>query len=66
MKLFHKIFLCFVVLFGIAFQVTGCLLVNFVYKNAIDQEKKYAFQEFQHNKYILKSILDFQHDLFLQ
>lgn len=32
MKLFHKIFLCFVVLFGIAFQVAGCLLVNFVYK----------------------------------
>lgn len=66
MKLFHKIFLCFVVLFGIAFQVTGCLLVNFVYKNAIDQEKKYAFQEFQHNKYILQSILYLQPELFVE
>ena len=38
MKLFHKIFLLLVVLFGIAFRVTGCLLVNFVYKNAIDKK----------------------------
>lgn len=57
MKLFHKIFLCFVVVFSIAFQVAGFLLINFSYENAIEQEKKFAFQEFQYNKYILQSIL---------
>ncbi len=57
MKLFHKIFLCFVLLFGTAFQAAGFLLVNYAYGNAIEQEKKYAFQEFQQNKYILQSIL---------
>ena len=57
MKLFHKIFICFVVLFGIAFQVAGCLLINFSYEKAIEQEKRFAVQEFQHNKYIMLSAL---------
>ena len=48
MKLFHKIFLCFVVIFGITFQVAGYLFINFAYENAIDQEKKIAFQDFQY------------------
>ena len=64
MKLFHKIFLCFVLLFGIAFQAAGFLLVNYAYGNAIEQEKKYAFQEFQQNKYILQSILYLEPELF--
>lgn len=63
MKLFHKIFLCFVLLFGIAFQTAGFLLVNYAYGNAIEQEKKYAFQEFQQNKYILQSILYLEPEL---
>lgn len=57
MKLFHKVFLCFVVLFGIAFQAAGVLLIDYAYENAIEQEKKYALQQFQYNKYILQSIL---------
>jgi len=57
MKLFHKIFLCFVLILGVAFQTAGYLLINFAYENAIEQEKKYAFQDFQYNKYILQSIL---------
>ena len=57
MKLFHKIFICFVVLFGITFQAAGYLLINFAYENAIEQEKRFALQEFQHNKYILQSVL---------
>lgn len=57
MKLSFKIFLCFVILFGITFQAAGYLLINFAYQNAIGQEKKMAVQEFQHNKYILQSIL---------
>lgn len=57
MKLFHKIFLCFIVIFGITFQVAGYLLINYAYGNAIEQEKKLAFQSFQYNKYILQSIL---------
>lgn len=57
MKLFHKIFICFVVLFGIAFQVAGCLLINFSYEKAVEQEKRLAVQEFQHNKYIMLSVL---------
>ncbi len=64
MKLFHKIFLCFVLLFGIAFQAAGFLLVNYAYGNAVEQEKKYAFQEFQQNKYILQSILYLEPELF--
>lgn len=57
MKLFHKIFLCFVVIFGVTFQAAGYLLVNFAYQNAVEQEKKLAFQSFQYNQYILQSIL---------
>lgn len=57
MKLFHKIFICFVVLFGITFQAAGYLLINFAYEKAIGQEKRFALQEFQHNKYILQSVL---------
>lgn len=57
MRLFHKIFLCFVVIFSITFQVAGYLLINHTYGNAISQEKKLAFQNFQYNRYILQSIL---------
>lgn len=57
MKLFHKIFLCFVVIFGIAFQVAGFFLINFAYKTTMEQEKKLAIQDFQHNRYILQSIM---------
>lgn len=64
MKLFHKIFFCFVLLFGIAFQAAGCLLIDHAYGNAVEQEKKYAFQEFQQNKYLLQSILYLEPDLF--
>ena len=62
MKLFHKIFLCFIVIFGAAFQMAGYLLINFAYGNAMGQEKKLAFQEFQYNRYILQSILYSQPD----
>ena len=47
MKLFHKIFLCFVVIFGITFQAAGYLLINYAYGNAVGQQKKIAFQDFQ-------------------
>lgn len=57
MKLFHKIFLCFVVVFSIAFQVAGYLLISFSYGNAVEQEKEFAFQGFQYNRYILQSIM---------
>jgi len=57
MKLFHKIFLCFVIIFGVTFSAAGFLLINYAYHNSIEREKKFAFQEFQYNKYILQSIL---------
>ncbi len=57
MKMFHKIFLYFVIIFGVTFSATGFLLINYAYHNSIEQEKKFAFQEFQYNKYILQSIL---------
>lgn len=57
MRLFHKIFICFVVLFGITFQAAGYLLIHFAYEKTIEQEKRFALQEFQHNKYILQSVL---------
>lgn len=57
MKLFHKIFLCFVIIFGITFQVAGYLLINYAYENALAQSKTLAFQDFQYNRYILQSIL---------
>lgn len=63
MKLFHKIFLCFVVLFGVSFQAAGFLLIDHAYENAVEQEKKYALQQFQYNKYILQSILYSEPDL---
>lgn len=65
MKLFHKIFLCFIIIFGITFQVVGYLLINFAYGNVIEQEKKLAVQDFQYNRYILQSILFSEPDFFL-
>lgn len=64
MKLFHKLFLCFVVIFGISFQIAGFLMIHFAYENAIEQEKKFAFQEFQYNKYILQSMMYSQPGLY--
>lgn len=46
MKLFHKIFLCFIVIFGAAFQMAGYLLINFAYGNAMGQEKSSPFRNF--------------------
>lgn len=65
-ELFARIeaFLCFGLLFGSAFQAAGFLRVSYAYRNAIEQEKKYAFQEFQQNKYILQSILYLEPELF--
>ena len=57
MRLFHKIFLCFIVIFGFAFQAAGFLLLNFAYNNSIEQEKRYAAQQFQYNRYILRSMM---------
>lgn len=66
MRLFHKICLSFIVIFGITFQVAGYLLINFAYGNAIEQEKKIAFQNFQYNRYILQSILYSEPEFFKQ
>lgn len=57
MKLFHKIFLSFVVLFSILLQIAGVLLLTRSWENALEQEKKFALSQFQYNKYILQSIL---------
>ena len=57
MRLFHKIFLCFIIIFGFAFQAAGFLLLNFAYNNSIEQEKRYAAQQFQYNRYILRSMM---------
>lgn len=66
MKLFHKIFLCFIIIFGITFQSAGYLLINYAYRNAIEQEKKMAIQDFQYNRYILQSILYSNPEFFLE
>lgn len=57
MRLFHKIFLCFIIIFGLTFQAVGYLLIDYAYGNTIEQEKKIAIQNFQYNRYILQSIL---------
>lgn len=57
MKLFHKIFLCFVVVFSITFQAAGYLMINYSYENVMEQETKIAFQDYLHNRDILQSIL---------
>lgn len=57
MKVFHKIFLSFVVLFSLTLQAAGFLLLRYSWENAIEQEKKYAWNEFQYNQYILQSLL---------
>ena len=57
MRMFHKIFLCFVVLFSITFQVAGFFLLRFAYENAITQEKRYALQVYQYNKFVLQSLM---------
>ncbi len=57
MKLFHKIFLCFVVVFGFTFQAAGFLLINYSYESVMAQQQKAALQDYQYNRYILQSIL---------
>lgn len=64
MKLFHKIFLCFIIIFGLTFLAAGYLMIDFSYGNAIEQEKKLAIQDFQYNRYILQSILYSEPDFF--
>lgn len=64
MKLFHKIFLCCVIIFSMAFLTAGYLLLNYSYQNALTQEKKYAASEYQYNKYIMQSLLYNKPDLF--
>lgn len=64
MKLYHKIFLCFVVIFGITFHIAGYLLINYSYENAVEQGKKTAFQDFQYSRSMLQSILYSEPDLF--
>ena len=64
MKLFHKIFLCFVVLFSVTLQIAGALLLTHSWENALEQEKKYALSQFQYNKYILQSMLYQEPELF--
>lgn len=66
MRLFYKICLSFIVIFSITFQAAGYLLINFVYGNAIGQEKKIAFQNFQYNRYILQSILYSEPEFFIK
>lgn len=66
MRLFHKIFLCFVVMFSITFEIAGFLLINFAYGNAVEQEKNHAFQNFQYNSYIMQSILYSEPEFFLK
>ncbi len=66
MKLFHKIFLCFVVVFGITFQAAGFLLINYSYENVMAQQQKSALQDYQYNRYILQSILYSGDDFFLR
>lgn len=55
MKLFTKIFLCSILVFSVAFQLAGYLLISFSYEDAILQEKKYALSQYQYSKYVLQS-----------
>lgn len=64
MKLFHKLFLCFVVLFSVLLQIAGALILDRSWENGLEQEKRYALSEFQYNKYILQSMLYQEPDLF--
>lgn len=64
MRLFTKIFLCCMLVFSGAFQLAGYLLMTYSYENSIDQEKKYARNQFQYNKYIMQSALYMEPELF--
>lgn len=64
MRLFTKIFLCCMLVFSAAFQLAGYLLMSYSYENSINQEKKYARNQFQYNKYIVQSALYMEPELF--
>lgn len=64
MRLFTKIFLCCMFVFSVAFQLAGYLLMTYSYENSIGQEKKYARNQFQYNKYIVQSALYMEPELF--
>lgn len=57
MRLFTKIFFCSMLVFSVAFQMAGYLLMRYSYENAIAQEKKYALSQFQYNKYVVQSAI---------
>lgn len=66
MKLFTKIFLCSILVFSVAFQFAGCLLIGYSYENAIQQEKKYALSQYQYGKYVLQSTIYMNGELRLE
>lgn len=46
MRLFHKIFLSFIVIFGITFQIAGSLIINFHMKMPLNRKKNLLFRNF--------------------
>lgn len=66
MRLFHKILLCFVVVFSITFHAAGYLLINYSYENVMEQQKKIAYQDYLHNRDILQSILYTDEEFFIK
>ena len=57
MKLFTKLFLCFMLVFGAAFQACGYFLIGHFFDSDVEQEKKYAFEQFQYSKFMVQSAI---------
>ena len=55
MRLFTKIFFCFMLVFGAAFQASGYLLISHSFENDAAQEKRYALEQFRYCKYMVQS-----------
>ena len=57
MKLFTKLFLCFVLVYGAAFQASGYFLIGHFFDSDVEQEKKYALEQFQYSKFMVQSAI---------
>lgn len=55
MRLFTKIFLCGVLVCGLAFSISGYFLLHYSMENSMAREAEFALQQYQYDKFTVQS-----------
>lgn len=56
MSLFTKIFLCGVLVFGLAFSVSGYFLLHYSMESSMTREAEFALKQYQYDKFAVQSV----------